>query len=136
MGISGKVEELVNQAKLKTEPIPLIKRYSGGGTVVVDDQTLFVSFIFNKNDHDFPSFPEPILRWSADIYQKAWDLEGFALRENDYVLGDHKVGGNAQYIKKKPLGAPHDVFMGFRRGEDGLSLNAKKKARLSASPIT
>ena len=34
MGISGKPEELVNLDRLS---IPLIKRFSGGGTVVVDE---------------------------------------------------------------------------------------------------
>ncbi|WP_316359564.1 lipoate--protein ligase family protein [Candidatus Neptunichlamydia sp. REUL1] len=110
MGISGKPEELVNASMMKKAPIPLIKRYSGGGTVIVDDNTLFVSFIFQKEVHDFPCFPEPILRWSESFYQKALGIPNFQLRENDYVIGDYKCGGNAQYIQKHRF-VHHTTFL-------------------------
>lgn len=110
MGISGKTEELVNLSKIEQAPIPLIKRYSGGGTVIVDTNTLFVSFIFQKNIFPFPCFPEPILRWSSGFYQKALDIETFDLRENDYVIGNLKCGGNAQYIKKDRF-VHHTTFL-------------------------
>src|SRR5438045_757750 len=45
MGISGKAEQLIRPDKLQESPIPLIRRYSGGGTVVVDENTWFVTFI-------------------------------------------------------------------------------------------
>lgn len=110
MGISGKKEELINARKMEESPIPLIKRYSGGGTVIVDSNTLFVSFIFQKETFPFSSFPEPILRWSEEFYQKALSIEGFELKENDYVIGDVKCGGNAQYIKKDRF-AHHTTFL-------------------------
>jgi lipoate-protein ligase A len=101
MGISGKKEELVDCARAHHEGIPLIKRFSGGGTVFVDEQTLFVTFICNKNFHPFPAYPEPIMRWTEEIYKEVFDHQHFSLRENDYVIGEKKVGGNAQYIKKE-----------------------------------
>ncbi|MCB1107950.1 MAG: lipoate--protein ligase family protein [Chlamydiia bacterium] len=110
MGISGKPEELINFSKMKKDPIPLIKRYSGGGTVSVDQNTLFVSFIFQKNAHTFPCFPEPILRWSEQFYQKALQIPGFHLKENDYVIGNLKCGGNAQYIQKHRF-VHHTTFL-------------------------
>lgn len=110
MGISGKPKELINLEKMKKAPIPLIKRYSGGGTVIVDPNTLFVSFIFQKEIHDFPPFPEPILRWSAAFYNKTLSIPNFGLRENDYVIGDLKCGGNAQYIKKDRF-VHHTTFL-------------------------
>ncbi len=100
MGISGQPQVLLNLPKVQKDQIPVIKRFSGGGTVIVDEQTLFITFIMAKNDLNIPSFPEPILRWTADIYTKAWDIPGFSLRENDYAIGERKCGGNAQYIKK------------------------------------
>ncbi len=100
MGISGKEEELIDKTHLTNHPIPLIRRFSGGGTVVVDENTLFVTFIFQKEAHPFPAYPEPIMRWGATFYEKAFDLPHFGLRENDYVIGDKKCGGNAQYIRK------------------------------------
>jgi lipoate-protein ligase A len=100
MGISGKPEQLIHQAHLSANPIPVIKRFSGGGTVVVDENTLFITFIFTKTSHNFPSYPEPIMRWTEEIYKDTFGLSEFALKENDYVIGERKCGGNAQYIKK------------------------------------
>jgi len=100
MGISGRPEQLIDLDKVKANPIPLIRRFSGGGTVVIDENTLFISFIIDKKDLNLPPFPEPILRWSADLYQRSWQIPDFHLRENDYVIGDKKCGGNAQYLKK------------------------------------
>ena len=101
MGISGKVESLLNVSLVRKETVPVIKRFSGGGTVVVDEQTLFVSFILAKGDLDILPFPEPILRWTSDLYTKAWKIPDFHLRENDYCIKDKKCGGNAQYIRKE-----------------------------------
>jgi lipoate---protein ligase len=98
MGISGQPDQLLDFSKTKN--IPVIKRFSGGGTVIVDETTLFVTFIMAKKDVDTAPFPEPILRWSADLYTSAWNIPGFHLRENDYCIGDKKCGGNAQYMRK------------------------------------
>lgn len=100
MGISGNPEELIDLGKAKEDGISIIKRFSGGGTVVVDENTLFVSFICQKEIHDFPSYPEPIMRWTEKIYKAALPLEDFHLKENDYVIGNKKCGGNAQYLCK------------------------------------
>jgi lipoate-protein ligase A len=102
MGISGQPEVLLNLEKVKQDKIPLIRRFSGGGTVIVDEDTLFSTFIFSKDDVlHIHAFPEPILRWSGDLYAKSFQIPGFHLVENDYAIGPKKCGGNAQYIKKE-----------------------------------
>lgn len=110
MGISGKPETLVCSQKMKERPIPLIKRYSGGGTVIVDSNTLFVTLILQKDVLPCPTFPEPILRWTESFYQNALKIPDFHLRENDYVINDLKCGGNAQYLKKERL-VHHTTFL-------------------------
>jgi lipoate-protein ligase A len=100
MGISGKLEELVHIDKASDLNIPIIKRFSGGGTVVVDEDTLFVTFIFNSKDINVPCFPEPIYKFSETIYKDVFKDLPFELKQNDYVFGSRKFGGNAQYIKK------------------------------------
>jgi len=100
MGISGNAEKLIDLKAAKRDHIPIIRRFSGGGTVIVDEDTLFVSFLFHKSAIDVPAFPEPLLRWSAEQYKKSWNLPGFALQEHDYTIGPKKCGGNAQYIRK------------------------------------
>jgi len=100
LGSSNKKTLLVDLAKVKEKKIPIIKRFSGGGTVVIDQNTLFVTFVINKDHLDVPLFPEPILRWSSHLYSRAWKIPQFQLKENDYCIGEKKCGGNAQYIRK------------------------------------
>lgn len=100
MGISGKMQQLVDLEKLKIHPMPVIKRFSGGGTVLVDQNTLFISFLCQKNAHPFPGYPEAIMRWTESLYKEALHLPDFQLKENDYVIGERKFGGNAQYLCK------------------------------------
>jgi len=100
MGISGDFNQLVNRKKLEANPIPVIRRFSGGGTVVIDHQTIFATFIFNSNSLPIPPFPQPIMRWTESIYQPVFKGLPFSLKENDYVLTQEKIGGNAQSITK------------------------------------
>lgn len=124
MGISGKIEELVDTEKAQAAKIPVIKRFSGGGTVVVDEETIFVTYIFQKDFHPFAAYPEPILRWSEEIYRAFFPA--LTLRENDYVIGEKKCGGNAQYIKKDRW-LHHTTFLwDYSPEKMGLLLHPKK----------
>lgn len=98
MGISGKPHLLLDLERVRRENIPLIQRFSGGGTVYVDTHTIFVTFIFNNNFLNIPAQSKAIMQWSESLYSPLF--EGFQLRENDYVFGEKKFGGNAQYIQK------------------------------------
>lgn len=105
LGFSGKIAELVNIDRLIEKPIHMIRRYTGGGTVIVDNSTLFASFIMNSKDTPSLPYPRDIMNWSETIYGPIFNklsagTNKFALRENDYVLGDCKIGGNAQTITK------------------------------------
>lgn len=100
MGISGDPNSLIDRNTFNLNPIPVIRRFSGGGTVVVDQNTFFVTFIMNKKSLPIAPYPEPLLKWSEEFYQSAWKIPGFSLRENDYVIYNQKCGGNAQYIQK------------------------------------
>ncbi|KAI4339855.1 hypothetical protein MLD38_024749 [Melastoma candidum] len=82
---------------------PVIRRFSGGGTVIVDKDTVFVTFICNKDAiPGLQPYPRPIMSWNSQIYEHVFDKAcNFQLRENDYVFGNHKFGGNAQSITKR-----------------------------------
>lgn len=102
MGISGKPNELLDLPLVESLQIPVIQRFSGGGTVVVDENTLFVSFIGN---HPItPCYPEPLMKWNATFFPH------LTLFQNDFTIGDRKVGGNAQYIRKKRF-VHHTTFL-------------------------
>lgn len=102
MGVSGKPKELLDTDAVLRDEIPVIRRFTGGGTVIVDQGTIFVTFICNKDAIlGLQSYPQPIMSWSSLIYKNMFQGNGdFRLRENDYVLGNHKFGGNAQSITK------------------------------------
>ncbi len=101
LGISSKKEEMIDPDKHREQPIPVVRRFSGGGTVVVDEHTLFVTMICNSSDVAVPPFPQQILSWNGALYNKALGTVDFQIQENDYAIGRKKVGGNAQYICKE-----------------------------------
>jgi lipoate-protein ligase A len=98
MGISGIPEKLLDRNRVSKDNIPVIKRFSGGGTVYVDRHTVFATLICNRSTLNIPLQPQPILQWSETFYRSFFNV--LSLRENDYVMGDKKFGGNAQYIQK------------------------------------
>ncbi len=100
IGISGQVEQLIQREKMQEAPLPLIRRFSGGGTVVVDEETLLITLICQSTVVSFPPFPRPLMEWSAELYRPLFPSLPFHLRESDYVLGERKWGGNAQSIIK------------------------------------
>ncbi|RMX63995.1 hypothetical protein KXD40_006501 [Peronospora effusa] len=106
MGISGKPDQLLHQNAVKRDKIPVLKRFSGGGTVIVDHNTIFTTFICKQKD--FPKvkpFPRDIMTWSQQVFAPFFsrichkDLK-FSLREDDYVFNDRKFGGNAQSLSR------------------------------------
>ncbi|KAL6497404.1 hypothetical protein OROGR_029333 [Orobanche gracilis] len=102
MGTSGKPKELLEIESVLRDDIPVVRRFTGGGTVIVDQGTVFVTFICNKDAvSGLQSYPQPIMSWSSLLYKKVFQGIGdFNLRENDYVLSNRKFGGNAQSITK------------------------------------
>lgn len=100
LGISSRLDNLVNRALVEQKPIPIVRRFSGGGTVVVDEKTFFTTFICNEGCTGIAPFPDKVHRWAEPIFQEVFDRDDFALLENDYVFGNRKFGGNAQYLQK------------------------------------
>ncbi len=99
MGISGKTNQWINESLLQSKPLPVIRRFSGGGTVVVDENTIFATFIFNADEIQVPCCPEKIMRWTEGIYRPLLGPR-FQIKNNDYALDSRKFGGNAQHLCK------------------------------------
>lgn len=64
--------------------VPVVRRFSGGGTVIVDSGTIFVTFICNKEAvPNVQPYPRPIMSWSSLIYDQVFrGFVDFNLREN------------------------------------------------------
>ena len=105
LGISGKAPELVHLEKTRDAGIPLCRRFTGGGTVIVDTNTIFVTFLSAAGAlPEVVPYPDPILQWTSQVYRDALQrcgIDSFATHANDYCIGDKKFGGNAQSISGK-----------------------------------
>ncbi|KAL6493613.1 hypothetical protein OROGR_032392 [Orobanche gracilis] len=90
MGISGKPKELLEIESVLRDDIPVVRRFTGGGTVIVDQGTVFVTFICNKDAvSGLQSYPQPIMSWSSLLYKKVFQGIGdFNLRENAAITLD------------------------------------------------
>lgn len=102
MGAFGQINELVEFTKWNETPLPIIRRYSGGGTVVVDEETLFLCFILQKNDFNIDPYPKEIMEWVFERvrplfrpYELLWIDNDFCLEVDQKI---YKVAGNAQSI--------------------------------------
>lgn len=99
LGVSSKKEEWINISRHNEHPLPIIRRFTGGGAVAIDEDTLFVTFICQEQSVGIAPFPEKILNWTSIIYQQIFPEE-FSIQGNDYTLNEKKMGGNAQYLAK------------------------------------
>lgn len=100
MGISGSVADLIDAHHWNQHRLPLVRRFSGGGTVVVGVDTLFFALIVENDALPIAPYPDPILRWTASLWCDLFPREGFALCAQDYTFRNQKWGGNAQSIGK------------------------------------
>lgn len=90
LGISGKPHEMVHLDAAKALNVPLIRRFTGGGTVVVDENSIMTSFIMHGPTAapEVPCYPRPIMAWSERILSPVMQKHGgFSLMEHGEVLG-------------------------------------------------
>ena len=99
LGLGGKPKQLVNLKESKKDNVLMIKRFSGGGTVVVDHNSLLTTFI-GRTDAlpDVQPYPREIMQWSSDaIFGPVFD----GLKDD--VLKNGASDTRAAATKKKTL---------------------------------
>lgn len=74
----------MNRETVLQRRVPVLRRFSGGGTVIVDQNTLFSSLIFSVDAvPGVQPFPAPLMQWSETVFRRVFREEPtFALREN------------------------------------------------------
>jgi lipoate-protein ligase A len=119
LGISGNMERLVRVANARADGLELIRRFSGGGTVFIDDSMLLVTAIANNSvGYALQSNPRAIMRWMGGVFERVFPAgAAFCVRENDFCLGSVKCAGNAQAIAG-PRWLHHCVFVWEPRGAE------------------
>lgn len=121
LGISGKPEHTVNLDTTQQDNIPMIRRYTGGGTVYITPSIRFLGIVMNKDDIvPFSPFPVGVMDWTSLIYadfiadmqrhssttisttQQSTNNENlqYVLNAQDYCLGQRKFAGNAQVLSR------------------------------------
>ena len=76
MGIGGKPTKLLNIDNILKDQILVIKRFSAGGTVVMDHNSVWTTIIGRTSDlTDVEPYPRSIMEWSADrIFGPTFDI--------------------------------------------------------------
>uniref|UniRef100_A0A0G4I2Q2 BPL/LPL catalytic domain-containing protein n=1 Tax=Chromera velia CCMP2878 TaxID=1169474 RepID=A0A0G4I2Q2_9ALVE len=130
LGISGKPSQWVNVEAAEKNRVPMIRRYTGGGTVYIDHNVVFSSFILDKTLCGVPPFPKEMMKWSGNFYGRVFGTERFRQQADDYAVlpreslvkrgqggGEdpseaewRKVGGNAQAFAREKV-AHHTSFL-------------------------
>ena len=107
LGMAGKLDALVHVGAARSAGAVALRRFTGGGTVVVDGGTALVSFVCARGAAaGSPVFPRDIMAWSGSVYGPVFSAllaptaPPFSLVEHDYCLGDRKFGGNAQAVSR------------------------------------
>ena len=80
-----KPQELINVPAAQDDGIQVIKRFSGGGTVVTDENTIFATVILQTSalPPNVECYPRPLMRWSESLYAPVFSPFGhFNLQEN------------------------------------------------------
>ncbi len=108
VGVSGKLDSLVHVEAARAAQATILRRFTGGGTVVADGGTLFVSLCLARGAAaGQPLFPREVMQWSQGLYSPVFAAllrpgqPAFSLQENDYCVGDLKLGGNAQAVSRE-----------------------------------
>jgi lipoate-protein ligase A len=102
MGLSGKPPKLLNLDRVRQDSIMTIKRFSGGGTVILDYNSIWISIIGRQQQQqeqqgDGPAplfagltelYPRPIMEWTANtlytpLFQRLDDRNQRASRNDD-----------------------------------------------------
>jgi len=99
MGISNQLEQYVEPHSIHLQPI--VRRFSGGGTVYIDHNTILTTFIMQSHANNLPRTPKTVLKWVFSLYQQILKLSLFNLQDQDFAINTLKIGGNAQYFVKK-----------------------------------
>lgn len=135
LGVSGAVERLVDAREARRRDVKLVRRFTGGGTIACDGDTLFVGMTMNAGDDamvgERETHPRRVMAATEAVYARVFDKCGtFALRENDYAFGGRKFGGNAQAITRGRF-LHHTSFL-YDYDEDAMAATLKTPERAPA----
>ena len=67
LGIGGKADLLLDLDRVRADRVPTFKRFSGGGTVVLDYNSIWTTVIGRRDELVVqPHYPRPVMQYTAD----------------------------------------------------------------------
>ena len=108
MGISGVVKDwLTDQCRI--DRIMCIKRYSGGGTVYVDHNTLLVTFIINKADTHARAYPRELMTYTTSLFTRVFRSDSVSQRGSRLMYWSTKDRGQRTSDYQRSVYASHFI---------------------------
>ena len=105
MGLAGSMSDVVCPT-----PIPVIRRFSGGGTVVVDEDTVFFSLILDGKAIPCQNNPVDVMAWVGALLAPAFAPHSMKVEGQDFAIDGRKIGGNAQSFSRSRI-VHHTSFL-------------------------
>ena len=107
MGIGGKPKELLNIENVQRDQVSVMKRFTGGGTVVIDHNSIWTTIIgrpttvtLDNDKHDQNTvyrpqqplhYPKPIMEYTANtIYQPVFEKLAFLQRQKETSMSNQR----------------------------------------------
>jgi lipoate-protein ligase A len=115
LGRSGRAEEEVDLAACRSAGIPVLRRASGGGAVVLGPGCLCFALVLSYRVRPALRDVTASYRWLLGRIVEALALPDLAQAESDLALGGRKVSGNAQLRGRHGLLHQGTLLHGFER---------------------
>jgi lipoate-protein ligase A len=104
LGAGCRLAEEVDEAACQADGVPLLRRASGGGTVLWGRGCLLYSLVLNQESHPALADIRASYRHILQRVAQAVDLPGITVAGiSDLALGQRKFSGNAQQRKRRHL---------------------------------
>ncbi|AEF19077.1 MULTISPECIES: biotin/lipoate A/B protein ligase family protein [unclassified Hydrogenobaculum] len=100
----------------KTNNIPIIRRYTGGGTVLLHPGQIFYQFIFSKSNKTIPFKMENVYKYFSNIIievYKSLGINAFYKPIADITLNDKKISGQGAGDIENMLVFVGNILMDF-----------------------
>jgi lipoate-protein ligase A len=133
LGIGGKPNQLLNLPLVTEDQVITIKRFSGGGTVVVDADCLWTTMIGRPAADMPPSYPREIMAYTFDKVFEPWFKAMHNSQQQSQALGDQPDDKPTMVLDIKSCSATENTGRIFKVHKRHVDTSSDQQQQLSAS---